>query len=100
MIDLRAHLIAETGRRNNLLIPPNTLRWVRSDYRTDYGKEAVHIVLSNDELMMKAVFVPNHMFNLNDGWIMVPLYNGGSQSFYVQHEMMIACLIIYPGMSE
>jgi len=100
MIDLRAHLIAETGRRNNLLIPPNTLRWVRTDFFASQPN-TVHVVLSNDELMIKSVFVPSHMFCMDEEKrIMVPLYNGGSQSFYVQHEMIIACLLIYPGMSE
>src|SRR5678815_1214786 len=103
MIDLHANLIAETGRRNNLLIPPNSLRWVPSDYRvgTVQLQQNVYVVLSNDDLMVKAVFVPNHMFRLNpDTFILVPLYNGGAQSFYVQHEMTIATLLIYPGMTE
>lgn len=104
MIELRANLIADTGRKNNLLIPPNSLRWVKSGYFTT-GLELsqnVYVVLSNDELMLKSIFVPNHMLKVKtgDGAIMVPLYNGSSQSFYVQDEMIIAVLLIYPGMVE
>lgn len=100
MVDLHANLIAETGRRNNLLIPPNSLRWVKSDFRINH-QQSTFVVLSNDELMLKAVFVPNHMFRTDDEtFIMVPLYNGGAQSFYIQHEMIIATLLIYPGMTE
>lgn len=99
MIELRANLIADTGRKNNLLIPSNALRLIKTSTPISiYPSGTIAMILSDDDLLKRSIFVPGlrlaRMIH-DEEMIFVPLYNGSHESFYVQDEMLIAELLIY-----
>lgn len=95
---LKANLISLSGRKNNFLIPSNSLRLVETTRRLEIGEQenTVFVILSDDDLMKRSVFVPPHMLTIIEGAIAVPLYNGGHEACYIQHEQVIATLLDYP----
>lgn len=102
MINLKARLISGTGRRNNLMIPSNSLRVIETDFPVwpEERNLNVYVVLSDDEMLKKSFFVPTHNFMVVDGYVAVPLYNGSHEATYIQHGQTVATLLIYPGVIE
>lgn len=100
MINLKARLISGTGRRNNLMIPSNSLRVIGTDFAIEPWEleKGVFVVLSDNEMLKKSFFVPTHNFMIVDGHVGVPLYNGSHEATYIQHGQTVATLLIYPGL--
>lgn len=95
--DLLADLRAETGRRNNLLLPPSTTRLIPTrPLAVDLHPHTTFVVVSHDELMLRSIFVPVARPYVVDGRVQVPLFNGSMESLYVQDGMKIAELLVYP----
>lgn len=98
-LDLHAFLKTENGRSNNLLIPPRTARNVPTGLQVEPPKGHFLAVCSRSSLALSGLFVANSPGVIDPdyrGEVMILLYNGGFESYYVQHEQRIAQLILFP----
>lgn len=99
-IDLHAHCRSETNQRNTILIPPRASRNIPTGIALEMESGFWAGVFSRSGLAaQKAVFVTNGVGIVDPdyrGEIMVLLYNGGHESYWVQHEDRIAQLILFP----
>lgn len=99
-LDIHARLISDTGRPNKMLVPPNNTRLVPTGLIAIAPPGHALLVCSRSGLAKdSSVFVTNAPGVIDPdyrGELMVLLYNGGVQSFYVEHEMRIAQLLCLP----
>lgn len=102
--DLHAFLLTESGRKNNLLVPPRTTRPVPTGIALEPYWESdptFIMVCSRSGLASQSIFVANAPGIVDPGYrgeIMVLLYNGSHESYYVQHGQRIAQLILTPAL--
>jgi dUTP pyrophosphatase len=95
--DLHAYAISETGRPLKRLIPPHSTQVISTGIALESPPHNIIMVCSRSGLAKLSVFVANAPGILNPdyrGEITVLLYNGGFQSYYIQHEDRIAKLIV------
>lgn len=98
-LDLHAFLQTENGRKNNMLIPPRTVRNVPTGLQVEAPRKYFLVVCSRSGLAKNGLFVANAPGIIDPdyrGEIKVLLYNGGYEAYYVQHEQRIAQLILLP----
>lgn len=97
--DLHAHLLSETGRPIKQLIPPNSTRNIRTGLLIEPPPGHFVMVCSRSGLAKRSVFVANGPGIIDPdyrGEVMVLLYNGSHESYWVQHEDRIAQLVVVP----
>ena len=99
-LDIYANLITESGRPNNMLIPPRTTRAVPTGLilkpRTGF---AVFVCSRSGMARESSVFVTNAPGVVAPdyrGELMVLLYNGGHESHYVRHHDRVGQIILLP----
>lgn len=99
-LDLFALLISDTGRTNTALIPPRNTRMIRTGIACSPPQGYALFVCSRSGLAYKeSLFVTNAPGVVDPdytGEIMVLLYNGGIEPYYVKHEDRIAQLVMMP----
>lgn len=99
-LDVYAHLLSETGRPNKAIIPPRTTKIIPTGLIVKPEAGCAVFVCSRSGLAYKqSIFVTNAPGVVDPdyrGEIMVLLYNGGHESYYVQHEDRIAQLVVLP----
>jgi dUTP pyrophosphatase len=98
-LDVSAFLLTETGRQNNLLIPPGNTRNVPTRLLIEPPRGYWVAVCSRSGLASKSVVVANAPGVIDPdyrGELRVLLYNGSNESVYVQHEQRIAQLVLLP----
>jgi dUTP pyrophosphatase len=98
-MDIYAFLLAENGRRNNMLLPPRTTRNVPTGLQIEVPPGYFAAVCSRSGLAKDSLFVGNAPGIIDPdyrGELRVLLYNGGHESYYVQHEQRVAQLILLP----
>lgn len=99
-LDLYALLLTETGRPNTALVPPRTSKIIRTGWAVKPEAGYAVFVCSRSGLAYKeCLFVTNSPGVIDPdyrGEIMVLLYNGGHESYYVKHEDRIAQLVLLP----
>jgi len=107
-LDLHAIALTEDGRPSKILIPPKTTRniatgwailpWQPAKVTQDYAnlETWLHAVCSRSGLASKSIFVANAPGIIDPdyrGEIKILLYNGGVESYYVQHGDRVAQLV-------
>jgi len=100
--DLYAFCLTEQRRPSHALIPPRTTRAIKTGIApmNDSGQYYLQIC-SRSGLAMKSIFVANAPGIIDPdytGEIVVLLYNGGHESYYVKHGDRIAQAIPAPVM--
>ena len=99
-LDIYALLVSETGRFNTALIPPRTTRIIRTGLCVKPPEGYAVFVCSRSGLSANdSVFVTNAPGVVDPdyrGELMVLLYNGGHESYYVKHEDRIGQIILLP----
>lgn len=96
--DLFAYAISETGRSNKIVVPPRDTRLIRCGVCIELPPGLWAGVYSRSGLAKKSLFVANAPGVIDPdyrGEIGVLLYNGGYESYYVQHEDRIAQLVFH-----
>ena len=101
-LDLHACLVSETGRPNTILIPPKATRAVPTGLVVSPPEGFALFVCSRSGLAKSnSLFVTNAPGVIDPdyrGEIMVLLYNGGHESYYVRHEDRVGQLIALPAL--
>lgn len=97
-LDLHAFLWTESGRPNNALIPPKSSRAIPTGVvvKPPLG-HAVFVCSRSGLAKQHSIFVTNSPGVVDPdyrGEIVVLLYNGGHESYYVQNEDRIAQLVV------
>lgn len=101
-LDVYAHILTNTGRPGNLLLPANCTRPVPTglifDYRFDPRVTCPWLVqvCSRSGLAAKSIFVANAPGIIDPDYIgelIVLLYNGSHTSYYVNHGDRVAQLV-------
>ncbi len=106
-LDLHALILQEDKRPSKVMIPVRTARIISTGWRilppqpaptfTERSEEVyVASVWSRSGLAAKGVFVANSPGMIDPdyrGEIMVILYNGGQETYYVQHNDRVAQLV-------
>lgn len=99
-LDLYAFLVTETGRANTALIPPRTTRAIPTGIIAAPPTGHALFVCSRSGLARSSsVFVTNSPGVIDPdyrGEIVVLLYNGGHESYYVRHEDRVGQLVCLP----
>jgi hypothetical protein len=92
---VRAYLISETGRPNKSMIPSQSTRFVPTGIAIDQIEVAPLRIYTCHDLVVKSVFVVPGYLNFDRGvQLLIGLYNGGHQAYFVQHEEPLARLIV------
>lgn len=98
--DLFAYSKTETGRPNKLLIPPRSTRAVPTGLIIVPPPGYSIFIASRSGLAAKhSLFVTNSPGVVDPdyrGEIMVLLYNGGHEAFYVEHGTRVGQMILLP----
>lgn len=97
--DLSACLLTETGRPNNLIIPPRMTRAISTGLALRPPPGHLILICSRSGMAQKSIFVSNSPGVVDPdytGEIKVLLFNGGLESFYVKHEDRIAQALVIP----
>lgn len=99
-LDVFAYAISETNRRNTILIPPRSTRQIPTGLQVEPPEDHFLMVCSRSGLAVKhSIFVANAPGIIDPdyrGELMVLLYNGGHESYYVQHHDRIAQILVVP----
>lgn len=98
-IDIAAHLISESGRYNQMVLPPLNTRIIPTGYIVRPPPGYIVTVCSRSGLAAKAIFVANAPGIIDPDYteeLKVLLYNGGHQSVYIKHGDYIAQLVLFP----
>lgn len=99
-LDLYAFLVSEAGRPNTALIPPRATRPIPTGIIAAPPQGYALFVCSRSGLARSnSVFVTNSPGVIDPdyrGEILVLLYNGGHESYYVRHEDRIGQLVCLP----
>jgi len=98
--DLYAYLVSETGRPNTALIPPRTTKAIPTGLIVSPPQGYSCFVCSRSGMAKSnSIFVTNAPGVIDPdyrGEVLVLLYNGGYESYYVKHEDRIAQLVVLP----
>lgn len=101
-LDLYACLIADSGRPNTMLIPPKTTRGVPTGLIVAPPEGYALFVCSRSGLAKEhSLFVTNAPGVIDPdyrGEVMVLLYNGGHEAYYVRHGDRVGQLIALPAL--
>jgi dUTP pyrophosphatase len=99
-LDLHAYLVTDTGRPNTALIPPRTTRGIATGIVAAPPPGHALFVCSRSGLARsQSIFVTNAPGIIDPdyrGEIVVLLYNGGIESYYVKHDDRVAQLVVVP----
>lgn len=98
--DIYARLISESHRPNKSMLPPRTTRFVSTGIAVEPPSGYMVTVWSCPALALKSVMVTNSpmLVGYHSGEIIVPLYNGGLDPYYVQHGERIGQLVLMPAL--
>lgn len=97
--DLHAFLLSESGRANKAIVPPRATTNVPTGLSVECPDGFFLFVCPRSGLAKHSLTVTNSPGLIDPdyrGEIRVMLYNGGFETFYVEHEMRIAQLVIMP----
>jgi dUTP pyrophosphatase len=97
--DLHALLLSETGRGLKVALPPNFTTNIPTGISVECPDGYFLFVCPRSGLAKHSLTVTNSPGLIDPdyrGEIRVMLYNGGHQTFYIEHEMRIAQLVILP----
>lgn len=97
--DVHCYAISESGRPNKCIIPPGNTVNISTGLLIEPPPGYFVMVCSRSGLAKRSVFVANAPGIIDPdyrGEIKVLLYNGGIQTYYVQHEDRIAQLVLVP----
>jgi dUTP pyrophosphatase len=97
--DLHAYSVSETGRPLKRLIPPHSTQNISTGLAIEPPSGYFVMVCSRSGLAKLSIMVANGPGIIDPdyrGEVKVLLYNGGFQSYYVQHEDRIAQLVVVP----
>lgn len=101
-LDLHAYLISDSGRPNTALVPSNSSRAIPTGLIVAPPLGYALFVCSRSGLAKdRALFVTNAPGIIDPdyrGELMVLLYNGGHEAYYVKHEDRIGQLIALPAL--
>lgn len=101
-LDVFAFLLTESGRRNNLLIPPGETRNIPTGLLIQPPEGTFVMVCSRSGMAQDSLFVANQPGIVDPdyrGELKVLLYNGSThESVYIQNEQRIAQLIVLPAL--
>jgi len=95
-IDIHAFLLTDTGRPNNLVLPPRFTRIIPTGLAIEPPLGKFLMVCSRSGLATRSIFVTNGPGIIDPdyrGELQVLLYNGGHESQYVKHGDRVAQLI-------
>lgn len=98
-LDLHAHLISETGRPINLILPPRMTRMVPTGIEIEVPPKHFGAVCSRSGLAGRSIWVANAPGVIDPdyrGEIKVLLHNGGIETQYIKHDDRIAQLLLIP----
>lgn len=98
-LDLHACAISDTGRPNKIILPPRVTKKIRTGLQINPQGKTI-MVCSRSGLASRSIFVANAPGIIDPdyrGEIFVLLYNGGHDSYYVEHGERIAQLVLLPG---
>lgn len=97
--DIHAFLLTETGRASKRLIPPRNVVSIPTGIALRPPHGCAALVCSRSGLALKGVFVANAPGVIDPdytGEIRILLFNGGFESYYVEHEQRIAQILVLP----
>lgn len=97
--DLHALILSDTGRPNNVIIPPQSTRSIHTGIAIECPAGLFAEVRSRSGLGRRSIFVTNSPGTIDPdyrGEIEVLLYNGGRDTYYVQHGDRVAQLLFPP----
>ena len=99
-LDLYAFLLTDEGRPNNIMLPPNMTRPVRTGIGVDCPRGYFGVICSRSGIARSnSIFVANSPGVIDpdyQGELSVLLYNGSHMPFYVKHHDRIGQLIVLP----
>lgn len=79
-----------TGHTPKVIIGPHSTKIVRTGMKMVRGK--TFILQSHPALVIKSVFIPGFQTMMAEEEIMVPIFNGGIQSCFLEHGQLIGML--------
>lgn len=97
--DLYAFQLTEYGKPSKVIVSPRSTKMVPTGLCVEPPPGYTLMICSRSGLATKSVFVANAPGIIDPdyrGEIYILLYNGGFESYYVQHEDRIAQLLIVP----
>lgn len=101
-LDLHAYLISDSGRPNTAIVPPGASRAIPTGLKVAPPQGHALFVCSRSGLAKdRTVFVTNAPGVIDPdyrGELIVLLYNGGHEVYYVKHEDRIGQLIALPAL--
>lgn len=101
-LDLHAYLVSETGRPSTAIIPPRNTRAIPTGLVVSPPEGFALYLCSRSGLAKeRSLFVTNAPGVIDPdyrGELMVLLYNGGTETYYVKHEDRIGQLIALPAL--
>lgn len=98
-LDVHAYLKTETGRPNNMMIPPRSTRKIPTGLRMIPPPGHAIFMCSRSGMALKSLFVTNAPGVIDPdyrGEIAVLLYNGSFETHYVQHEERVGQIVVLP----
>lgn len=100
-LDIFACLVGESGRPNNMILPPRSTRNVQTGLLIEAPPGVWLAVCSRSGLAKRSIFVVNSPGIIDPdyrGELQVLLYNGGYESQWILHHDRIAQLIPMPAL--
>jgi dUTPase len=91
---LHAYLISNTGRSNTCLIPPRTTRLLATGLNVQLPTNHTLYAITHTDILKHSLFIPEPF--ILPGEIIIPLYNGSHETYYVRHEELIAYIALLP----
>lgn len=91
---LHAYLISNTGRSNTCLIPPRTTRLIATGLNAQFPPNHALYAVTHTDILKHSLFIPEPL--VMPGEILIPLYNGSHETYYVRHEELIAYITLLP----
>ena len=98
-LDIYAFLLSESGRPNKAILPPRTTRLIPTGISAKPPSGHAILVCSRSGLATHSIFVTNAPGVVDAdyrGEIKVLMYNGGHETYYIEHEQRIAQLLVVP----
>jgi dUTP pyrophosphatase len=97
-LDVHAYLKTETGRANNMILPPRSTRAVPTGLILSPPPGHAIFMCSRSGLAREhSIYVTNSPGVIDPdfrGEVMVLLYNGGHESYYIQHEDRVGQIVV------
>lgn len=97
--DIHAFIRTGLGSASHRMVPPNTTIAIPTGLAVRPPPNHVVLVCSRSGLAMKSIFVANAPGVIDPdytGELQILLFNGGFESYQVQHENRIAQLLVVP----